>query len=280
MFKSASPNRTTAKSSNHSSPFRKENGNSDFIQPKLNFGKSNDKYEIEADRTADKIVSSKQNKNADTFFSPSPLVQKKLARDIQKQEEKNKEIQQKPLIETITPVVQLKQENKQFLQNKLETANKRETKNSETFVPKALIQNKPEEEIQKQTEKDKEVQQKQEIQLKQESEEILQNKLDKPKKEEPKTSDLFASPKKIIQNKPEEEIQQKPKIQLKQENEEILQSRLDVPKKEESKTSDIFASSKSLIQNKPEEEIQKQTEINNEVQQKKCCRNSIAKYSA
>nr|WP_315157174.1 DUF4157 domain-containing protein [uncultured Flavobacterium sp.] len=268
MFKSASPNRTTAKSSNHSSPFRKENGNSDFIQPKLNFGKSNDKYEIEADKTADKIVSSKQNKNADTFFSPSPLVQKKLARDIQKQEEKNKEIQQKPLIETITPVVQLKQENKQFLQNKLETPNKIETKNSETFVPKALIQNKPEEDIQKQTEKDKEVQQKQEIQLKQESEEILQNKLDKPKKEEPKTSDIFASPKKIIQNKPEEEIQQKPKIQLKQENEEILQSRLDVPKKEESKTSDIFTSSKSLIQNKPEEEIQKQTEINNEVQQK------------
>jgi hypothetical protein len=131
MFKSASSNSTTAKSSNPSSPFRKENGNSDFIQPKLNFGKSNDKYEIEADRTADKIVENKQNKqnkNQDNFFAPSPLVQRKLANDIQKQEEKNKEIQQKPVVETITPVVQLKQEKDEVIQNKLDAPKKEESK--------------------------------------------------------------------------------------------------------------------------------------------------------
>jgi hypothetical protein len=258
MFKSASPNSTTAKSSNPSSPFRKENGNSDFIQPKLNFGKSNDKYEIEADRTADKIVEKKQNKNQDTFFAPSPLVQKKLANDIQKQEEKNKEIQQKPLVETITPVVQLKQEKEETLQSKLDAPKKEESKTSEIFAaPKALIQNKPEEEI-------------------------VQNKLDAPKKEESKVSEIFAAPKALIQNKPEEEIQKQgekdkeiqqnplvetisPVIQLEQE--ETLQNKLDVSK-EESKTSDVFPSPKAIIQNKPEEEIQKQVEKPNEVQQK------------
>jgi len=215
MFKSASSNKVTAKSSNYSSPFRRENGNSDFIQAKLNFGKSNDKYEIEADNVADKIVKKKQTKNQDTFFSPSPLVQKKLANDIQKQEEKNKEIQQKPLVESITPVIQLKQENKNFLQNKLSITKKEESKtNEKNSVSKPLIQNKPEEKLQKQTEKKEEIQQKPlvesiapTVQLKQEKEEILQNKLDPPKKEESKTSEIFTAPKALIQNKPEEEIQ-------------------------------------------------------------------------
>ncbi len=63
------------------------------VQAKLSIGKSNDKYEVEADRVADQVVANKQNKSSDSFFSPSPLVQKKLANEVQKQDEKNEEIQ-------------------------------------------------------------------------------------------------------------------------------------------------------------------------------------------
>ena len=75
------------------------------VQAKLSIGKSNDKYEVEADKVADTVVAKKQNNNADTFFNPSPIVQKKQAKEIQKQEET--EIQEKPLVQSITPVVQL-----------------------------------------------------------------------------------------------------------------------------------------------------------------------------
>ncbi len=282
MFKSATSNSTSAKSSNPSSPFRKENGNNDFIQPKLNIGKSNDKYEVEADRTADKIVEKKQNKNQDTFFAPSPLVQKKLANDIQKQEENNKEIQQKPLIETITPVVQLKQEKEEIVQNKLDPPKKEESKTSEIFAaPKALIQNKPEEEIQKQTEKDKEIQQKPlvetitpVVQLKQENEEIVQNKLDTAKKEESKTNENFTSSKALIQNKPEEEIQKQVEktnevqqkntaetsLQEIQPKNEILQKKPEPLKKESNIPPKVPLVSKPIIQTKPEEEVQQKKE--------------------
>lgn len=63
------------------------------VQAKLNIGKSNDKFEVEADRVADQVVANKQTANTDAFFSPSPVVQKKLARNVQKQEEQNKEVQ-------------------------------------------------------------------------------------------------------------------------------------------------------------------------------------------
>ena len=61
------------------------------ILPKLAIGKPNDKYEQEADRVADKVVN-----------SPDPTVQKVKDGD--------KEVRQKPLAETITPLVQ-KQED-------------------------------------------------------------------------------------------------------------------------------------------------------------------------
>lgn len=77
------------------------------VQAKLNIGKSNDKYEVEADSIADKIVSKKETQKVDTFFSPAPVVQKKQDKEIQKQEETENEIQEKPLSESITPVVQL-----------------------------------------------------------------------------------------------------------------------------------------------------------------------------
>ncbi len=76
---------------------QKEEGKESFfgVQAKLSIGKSNDKYEVEADRVADQVVANKQNKSSDSFFSPSPVVQKKLANEVQKQDEKNEEIQTK-----------------------------------------------------------------------------------------------------------------------------------------------------------------------------------------
>jgi len=109
------------------------------VQAKLNIGKSNDKFEVEADKVADQVVASKQTANADTFFSPSPVVQKKLAGNLQKQEEQNKEIQRKTDGPTITPVVQL---NEEVIQNKLDSriAEKREI--NPDFASKTLIQKK------------------------------------------------------------------------------------------------------------------------------------------
>lgn len=110
------------------------------IQAKLNIGKSNDKYEAEADKVADQVVTNKQTTNADAFFSPSPVVQKKLAGNVQKQEEQNKAIQRKTANQTITPVLQLKEE---VIQNKLDsrTTEKREI-NPDFAAPKTLIQKK------------------------------------------------------------------------------------------------------------------------------------------
>ncbi|MDI9311614.1 MAG: DUF4157 domain-containing protein [Limnohabitans sp.] len=57
------------------------------VQAKLNIGKSNDKYEVEADKMVDKVVASPQTNNAETFFSPSQRIQKKQNAEIQKKDE-------------------------------------------------------------------------------------------------------------------------------------------------------------------------------------------------
>jgi hypothetical protein len=246
-----------AKKSNTSSSHSQsqDKGKNSFfgIQAKLNIGKSNDKYEVEADRTADKIVEKSANQNLnqnhETFFSPSPLAQKKLVTEVQKQEKENQEIQQKSLMDSISPVVQLEKE--ETLQNKLDKPKNEESKTSEIFVaPKALIQNKPEEET-------------------------LQKKLDKPQKEEAKTSDIFIAPKVLIQNKPEEEIQKQaekeaevaqqkkadetssPEIQA---NKEIVQKKPETIQKENTIAPKTPVAPKPIIQSKPEEEIQQKKE--------------------
>jgi len=84
-----------------------------FGQAKLNIGKANDKYEVEADRVADKVVS-KNN-------APAPPVQKKDAggpkesegakeEDVQMKSapEQETEIQEKPISDSITKGIQLK----------------------------------------------------------------------------------------------------------------------------------------------------------------------------
>lgn len=69
------------------SAFNSRQGEDFFgVQAKLNIGKSNDKYEVEADKVADTIVSNKKNSNPESFFSPSAVVQKKSS-ELQKQEE-------------------------------------------------------------------------------------------------------------------------------------------------------------------------------------------------
>ncbi|MBN8640460.1 MAG: DUF4157 domain-containing protein [Flavobacteriales bacterium] len=94
--------------SNHSFSSKDKNEDAFFgVQAKLNIGKSNDKYEVEADSVADKIVSKKQNKSNDSFFSPAPVIQKKQNTENKKEDESENEIQEKPLAESITPVVQL-----------------------------------------------------------------------------------------------------------------------------------------------------------------------------
>ncbi|RKR05628.1 uncharacterized protein DUF4157 [Flavobacterium sp. 90] len=156
------------------------------VQAKLNIGKSNDKYEAEADRVADQVVSNKQTTKADTFFSPSPVVQKKLAVDVQKREEQNKKIQRKTIAETITPVVQLKEE---LIQNKLDSRVPEKREINPAFSSKTLIQHKLEDKVQK-------------------KEETIQNKTVVKKPETTATNTLSLKP--LIQNKGEEEnVQQK-----------------------------------------------------------------------
>lgn len=142
--------------SNPSSPsaFNSRQGDDFFgVQAKLNIGKSNDKYEVEADSVADKVVSKKQNSTSESFFSPSPAVQKK-SNEPKKDENA---VQKKSLVENITPVVQLKTEKEETVQNKTEVSKVTE----KAPTPKPLIQQKKaEEEIQ--TKGEEEIQAKEE----------------------------------------------------------------------------------------------------------------------
>ncbi|MGS2764504.1 eCIS core domain-containing protein [Sinomicrobium sp. M5D2P9] len=81
-------------------------GHEDFfgVQAKLNIGKADDKYEREADYTADKVVQQSESlsliENNAPLFSPS----------IQRQETNEQEVQQKPIVDSISQVTQLKPE--------------------------------------------------------------------------------------------------------------------------------------------------------------------------
>lgn len=212
------------------------------VQAKLNIGKSNDKFEAEADRAADQVVANKQTTTADPFFSPSPVVQKKLAEDVQKQEDQNKEIQQKTVAETITPVVQLKEES---IQNKLDSRTTEKREISTAFsTPKTVNENKPEDKVQK-------------------KEEPLQTKKEVKKTETASTKAV--TPKPVIQNKTEEEVQKKDEKPKDEKKTEIQQKPLVetaaptvVPPKAEN--TKITATVKPVIQPKPDEDIQAKEE--------------------
>ncbi len=190
------------------------------VQAKLNIGKSNDKYEAEADRVADHVVANRQNANAETFFLPSPAAQKKLAGNVQKQDEQNKVLQKKTAPTAITPVVQLKES---LIQNKLDTRipEKREI-NSAFSTPKTLIQNKLEDKVQK-------------------KEETIQNKAEVKK---PETVPLKTpSIKPLIQNKGEEE-------NLQQKKEEDKQAKDDEKQIQKSASGDTNPSDNSNLESK------------------------------
>ncbi|MFD2567827.1 eCIS core domain-containing protein [Pseudotenacibaculum haliotis] len=112
--------------------------NESFIQPKLKVGQPGDKYEVEADKAADSIVAnSKASPNS--FIAPSQTVQKQSEEDIQKQENEQ-EIQQKPVVDKITPGVQLK-ENSILQKNQEEEVQQKEEE----------VQEKEENNVQKQS---------------------------------------------------------------------------------------------------------------------------------
>ena len=90
-------------SSKGSSPFFNSKNSSGFfgVQPKLKVGQPGDKYEVEADRVADEVVNS-QSENQPFFAAPQTQL-----------------IQQNPITESITPLVQFQEEEEEELQPKL-----------------------------------------------------------------------------------------------------------------------------------------------------------------
>lgn len=139
------------------SAFNSRRGDDFFgVQAKLNIGKSNDKYEVEADKAADQIISKTSKNNPENFFSPSTIVQHK-SEEVQKKEESRP---QKSIAESLSPVVQLKEERetalaekttvKETVQHKKEITPAEVNKSSEnSFFSKPVVQQKKsEEEIQ------------------------------------------------------------------------------------------------------------------------------------
>ncbi len=152
-----------------------------FIQPKLNIGKPGDKYEAEADRAADQIVANGKGGQF-TSFTPQSAVQKKTDEEVQKQEISEQEIQQKPVVDTVSPIIQLKQEfviqqkEEQELQMQ-EEEEIQQKEDEENLQQVAEVQTKEEitgihEVVQKETEED--IQEKEEEEIQEKEEEIQQ----------------------------------------------------------------------------------------------------------
>lgn len=85
------------------------------VQPKLAIGEPGDQYEVEADRTADSVVAKLKGGEQTTqpFLAPRPVVQPRRQDTVQKEAAGEKEtgeeqIQEKPISESITPLVQMR----------------------------------------------------------------------------------------------------------------------------------------------------------------------------
>ncbi|PKV49127.1 uncharacterized protein DUF4157 [Aquimarina sp. MAR_2010_214] len=246
MFKTATK---TYNKSNSSSLFNKGKADSSFIQPKLNIGKPNDKYEVEADRVADTVVA-KGNTTADTFFNPAPLVQKQKEDEVQTLVEPDNEIQQKSLVESITPLVskqaeplQEKEEQEEIQQKTEEEVQKKEAEEE--------IQQKSEEELQKKDAQE-EIQQKAEI-----KEDQVQSKSDS----HIVIPELQKQEEEIQKKDDQEEVQQKPEadVQKKEVKEDHIQ-----PKIDNHAVTPELQKQEEEIQEKEEEEEQQpiQTKVN------------------
>ncbi|MBP1223609.1 DUF4157 domain-containing protein [Flavobacterium sp. 1355] len=239
---------TTSNAKPKSSSFSNERNNDAFfgVQAKLNIGKSNDKHEIEADKVADTVIANKKNVAPDpfftasptlqnkattegitpvvqpklkvvhnkqavspgTFFPASPVIHNKRTSEIQKKNDTEKEVQKETAAEKKIPVVQLKSDKEESVQNKIESPKPKE----KTTTSKSLVQPKKEEEIQKKNTVEKV--------------DTAQNKPDSVKTESPKHKEPNLAPKPLIQKKKEEEIQAKEEeeIQAKEDEKELQMS--------------------------------------------------------
>ncbi|MEO8237490.1 MAG: DUF4157 domain-containing protein [Flavobacterium sp.] len=227
-------------------PHNKGNERESFfgVQAKLSIGKSNDKYEVEADKVADTVVSNKKNIAPDPFFAASPAIQNKLTTETHTAN-KNK----KTAVEGITPVVQ----------PKLKVVHNKHASTPEPFFNASpVIQNKRDTEIQKKNNPEKDIQKGTTvqkitpvIQLKLDKEESVQNKI-----ESPKTKEKTSTSKSLVQPKKEDEIQKKNAV----EKIDIAPNKTDAVKTESPKAKEKSLPSKPLIQKKKEEDIQAKEE--------------------
>jgi hypothetical protein len=197
----------TPRHHNNANAMAKNQGHSSFVQPKLNVGKPGDKYEVEADKAADQIVA-KSKQQETSFLASSPSIQKQAEEDVQKQDTSTdlsadkagsvteNEIQQKPVVDPITPGVQLQSDEE--------------------------VQMAEEEEVQ--AKEDEEVQTKEEVQ--QQSNEEVQSKLDPETTQQPETAlstegnanaiDI----KPVVQKQSDEEVQSKEDEEVQEKEEE------------------------------------------------------------
>ncbi|WP_299441112.1 DUF4157 domain-containing protein [uncultured Aquimarina sp.] len=240
MFRTATAN-TTNTTSNNSLLFLNGKGDSSFIQPKLNIGKPGDKYEVEADRVADTIVS-KGKEQPSAFFDATSGVQTQKE-DVQKSEEKENIIQEKPLVENITPLIQKQseeipiqeKEEQEEVQKQSEEEIQKQEIPEETQIQEKTVEENNTPLVQQQTEEDpiQEKEEQEEIQQKPE-EEIQQKVEDEVQKQEiipePPAPEVIESNSTVpdVQNV-EEEVQEKEE----EEEEEQLQEKKFVQKVEE-----------------------------------------------
>ncbi len=143
------PSHTTSSDADSS-----RSANSPFvgIQAKLNIGKSNDKYEKEADAVADKVVNKDGIFGNQPFLAPSPSVQRSDDQELQKSEE-TEQIQEKPIAESITPLVQRK-EDEEVQQKSQEEEVQMMADEEVQQKEEEEVQTKEEDEVQKQSEEE------------------------------------------------------------------------------------------------------------------------------
>jgi hypothetical protein len=198
-----------------------------LIQAKLTVGPVGDRYEQEADRVAEQVL---------TMPLPSPS-RRGTGGEVQRQDE-DEEIQAKPLAATISPLLQ-RQEEEEDLQMKPVVAQQvvQRQEEEEDLQASPLVQRQEEEE---------DLQASPLVQRQEEEEDLQAKPLVQRQEEE---EDLQASP--LVQRQEEEEdLQTSPLVQRQEEEEEDLQAKPLVQRQDEEE--DLQAS--PLVQRQEEEE--------------------------
>jgi outer membrane protein OmpA-like peptidoglycan-associated protein len=231
---------------------RPEKKNSPFfspmVQPKLEVSNPGDEYEKEADKMADKVVS-RSSSETNNFFQANNTPNTNLSA--------KKAIQEKPLAQSITPLVQKKEETPPTKKDEKELVQQKEEEDK-LKKPIEGVQRKEEDEVQTKKEDEKEiVQQKKEDEdekkktikgvqkkEKEDDKEIVQKKEEEDKKERSTEG---------VQKKKEDKIQ----TQKEEEKEKVQKKEDEEPKKEKEKDK---VQSKLEDEKKEKKEIQKKAE--------------------